>query len=50
MLIASVYAPKVHLDYTSLLGGSPQDISSEEWAKNLESILGAYDSTQHTVQ
>ena len=50
MLIASVYAPEVHIDYTNLLGGSPQDISSEAWAKSLESILGAYESTQHTVQ
>ena len=49
-LINSVYAPEVHLDYDPLLGGSPEVVSSEVWAKKLEHIHDPYDSTQHVVQ
>lgn len=49
-LIDSVYAPEVHLDYDQLLGGSPEVMSSEVWAKRLEHIHDPYDSTQHVVQ
>ncbi|KAI1504852.1 hypothetical protein F5X99DRAFT_329255 [Biscogniauxia marginata] len=48
-LVGSVYAPVVHIDYTQILGGSAKEISSSEWAKSLEPVLGQYDSTQHTV-
>ena len=49
-LIDLVYAPEVHLDYDPLLGGKPEVVSSEEWAKKLEHIHDPYDSTQHVVQ
>jgi hypothetical protein len=50
-LINSVYTPEVDLDYDKqLLGGSPEVILSEEWAKRLEHIHDPYDSTQHVVQ
>lgn len=49
-LINLVYAPEVHLDYDPLLGGSPEVVSSEVWAKKLEHIHDPYDSTQHVVQ
>jgi len=49
-LINSIYAPEVHLDYDPLLGGSPEVVSSEVWAKRLEKIHDPYDSTQHVVQ
>ena len=49
-IINSVYASEVYLDYDPLLGGSPELISSEDWAKRLEQIHDPYDSTQHLIQ
>lgn len=49
-LIDSVYAPEVCIDYDKLLGGKPEVISSETWAKRLEHIHDPYDSTQHVIQ
>ncbi|KAI1080832.1 hypothetical protein F5B20DRAFT_539114 [Whalleya microplaca] len=49
-LVKSVYTPRPYIDYSEVLGGSPSEMSSEVWAKSLEPILGAFDSTQHTVQ
>ena len=49
-LINSVYTSEVHLDYDPFLGGSPEVVSSEVWAKRLEHIHDPYDSTQHVVQ
>ncbi|ETS86661.1 hypothetical protein PFICI_00489 [Pestalotiopsis fici W106-1] len=49
-LVNAVYAPKVHLDYTAIMGGEPQHLESEVWAKSLEPIHSAYEATQHVVQ
>ncbi|KAI0005666.1 hypothetical protein F4779DRAFT_597888 [Xylariaceae sp. FL0662B] len=49
-LVTSVYTPRPYIDYSEVLGGSPQEMSSEVWAKSLDPVLDAFDSTQHTVQ
>ena len=49
-IINSVYTPKIDLNYVSVLGGSQEILSTEEWAKKLEHIHSPYDSTQHVVQ
>ncbi|KAI1375389.1 hypothetical protein F4677DRAFT_136673 [Hypoxylon crocopeplum] len=48
-LVKEVYAPQVIIDYTSLFGGQPLDTTGEAWAKSLEPMMGAFDSTQHVV-
>ncbi|KAH6684275.1 hypothetical protein B0J14DRAFT_555255 [Halenospora varia] len=48
-LINSVYAPEVQLDYDPVLGGSPEVITSETWAKRLEHLHDPWDETQHIV-
>ncbi len=49
-LIDSVFAPEVQLDYDPFLGGSPEVLSNEAWAKRLEHMHDEYESTQHIVQ
>jgi hypothetical protein len=50
ILIESVYAPEINLDYDPLLYGKPEVISSEAWAKRLEKIHDPYDSIEHIIQ
>ncbi|RYP57942.1 hypothetical protein DL769_009189 [Monosporascus sp. CRB-8-3] len=46
-LIKDVFAPRVEVDYTSILGGQPNHTTGEEWARTLQPMLDAFDSTQH---
>ncbi|KAK7743345.1 hypothetical protein SLS62_010668 [Diatrype stigma] len=46
-MVRDVYAPQVEIDYTSLLGGEPSRMTGEAWARSLEPMGEAFDSTQH---
>ncbi|KAI8962581.1 hypothetical protein F5Y11DRAFT_347413 [Daldinia sp. FL1419] len=48
-LSKDVYAPDVVIDYTSMFGGNPTETTNEAWAKSLEPMMAAFDSTQHVV-
>lgn len=49
-LIHSVYAPEITLNYDARLGGHPETVPSEQWAKRLEHMHDGYDTTQHIIQ
>lgn len=44
-----VYAPRVLMDYSALLGTEPTETSRDEWIKNLSDAVAGFDSTQHTA-
>ncbi|RYP32308.1 hypothetical protein DL767_005283 [Monosporascus sp. MG133] len=46
-LIKDVFAPRVEVDYTSILGGQPTHTTGEEWGRTLQPMLEAFDATQH---
>ncbi|RYO98814.1 hypothetical protein DL764_006977 [Monosporascus ibericus] len=46
-LIKDVFAPRVEVDYTSIFGGQPTDTAGEEWGRSLQTMLEAFDATQH---
>ncbi|RYP20381.1 hypothetical protein DL765_002839 [Monosporascus sp. GIB2] len=46
-LIKDVFAPRVEIDYTSILGGQPTHTTGEEWARTLQPMLEAFDASQH---
>lgn len=50
-LINQVYTPEITLNYDPLLlGGKPEKVPSETWAKRLEHMHDHYDTTQHIIQ
>ncbi|KAK0667620.1 hypothetical protein QBC41DRAFT_323665 [Cercophora samala] len=49
-LLTEVYAPTLHIDYTSLLGGAPLTIPSHDWVHNYVSpLIEVYSSCQHVT-
>ncbi|KAK4464146.1 hypothetical protein QBC42DRAFT_263998 [Cladorrhinum samala] len=48
-LLDEVYAPEVHIDYTSIIGGEPFTITREEWIERVGKILEGFASTQHVT-
>lgn len=48
-LCNEVFASAMSLDYTSVLGGDPYDISGAEQAKQWESLLASVASWQHVT-
>ncbi|WP_251016415.1 nuclear transport factor 2 family protein [Streptomyces sp. ISL-99] len=47
--LAGVFAEKVTLDYTSLAGGEPAELTPAEIVAAWTSALGGYDATQHLI-
>jgi hypothetical protein len=47
--LAVVFAEKVTLDYTSLNGGRPIDLTPEQIVAGWREALGGYDATQHLI-
>ncbi|MET9515106.1 nuclear transport factor 2 family protein [Streptomyces sp. NPDC002994] len=47
--LAGVFAEKVTLDYTSLNGGEPVDLTPEQIVAGWREALGGYDATQHLI-
>ncbi|MFF8844957.1 nuclear transport factor 2 family protein [Streptomyces sp. NPDC015127] len=47
--LAGIFAEKVALDYTSLNGGEPVELTPAEIVAGWKSALGGYDATQHLV-
>lgn len=45
----TLFAAKVLLDYTSLLGGSPSTVTPAELVASWAAVLGGYDSSQHLM-
>ncbi|WP_196439900.1 nuclear transport factor 2 family protein [Planomonospora sp. ID67723] len=48
-LLASVFAEKVMLDYTSLDGGEPVTLTPGQIVGAWSQVLGAFDATQHLL-
>lgn len=46
---AALFANKVLLDYTSLLGGEPTAVTPAELVASWAAVLGGYDSSQHLM-
>ncbi|GAA4312815.1 nuclear transport factor 2 family protein [Streptomyces venetus] len=45
----ALFTPKVLLDYTSLLGGSPTTVTSKELVDSWVAVLGGYDTSHHLM-
>ncbi|GAA2221482.1 nuclear transport factor 2 family protein [Streptomyces amakusaensis] len=45
----ALFTPKVLLDYTSLLGGTPTTVTPKEIVDSWASVLGGYDSSHHLM-
>ncbi|MDH6623248.1 hypothetical protein M2271_001035 [Streptomyces sp. LBL] len=45
----TLFTPKVLLDYTSLLGGSPTTVTARELVDSWEAVLGGYDASHHLM-
>lgn len=48
-LLRGLFAEKVLLDYTSLTGGAPAQLTPQEIADAWSATLGGYDATQHLI-
>ncbi|MFI0351846.1 nuclear transport factor 2 family protein [Actinomadura sp. 9N407] len=48
-LLATVFAGKVLLDYTSLNGGEPVTLTPEQIVAGWTGVLGGFDATQHLI-
>jgi hypothetical protein len=47
--LAEVFAESVHIDYTSLFGGAPQDVTRADLLDGWRGDLAGVDSAQHIV-
>ncbi|KAH7027586.1 uncharacterized protein B0I36DRAFT_327418 [Microdochium trichocladiopsis] len=45
-----VYAPRILMDYSAILGTEPAETSRDDWLKFLDGATVGFDSTQHTAQ
>ncbi|MFG2139948.1 nuclear transport factor 2 family protein [Streptomyces sp. NPDC048650] len=45
----ALFTPEVLLDYTSLLGGSPDTVSAAGLVESWAAVLGGYDASQHLM-
>lgn len=48
-MLAGVLAPRIALDYTSLYGGAPHEVTREELIGRMRAFVGALDAVQHQV-
>jgi hypothetical protein len=48
-VIPALFAPRVRVDYTSLWGGSPQDMSPTELVAGWRSLVPGFDATWHEI-
>ncbi|WP_225993290.1 nuclear transport factor 2 family protein [Actinomadura rudentiformis] len=48
-LLAGIFADSVTLDYTSLNGGEPAELSPEQIVAGWSATLGSFDATQHLI-
>ncbi|MFI7382829.1 nuclear transport factor 2 family protein [Streptomyces sp. NPDC049813] len=48
-LLGGLFADKVLLDYTSLAGGEPVELSPRQIVDAWSTTLGGYDATQHLI-
>ncbi|MEV0620602.1 nuclear transport factor 2 family protein [Nonomuraea sp. NPDC050404] len=47
--LKEVFAEKVTLDYTSLNGGEPADLTPDQIVGAWKGVLGGFDATQHLI-
>jgi hypothetical protein len=47
--LTGIFARQVHVDYTSLNGGDPEQVPAADLVAGWQSVLGALDATQHLV-
>jgi hypothetical protein len=47
--LRAIFADKVLLDYTSLTGGEPAQLTPQEIIDSWAGVLGGYDATQHLI-
>ncbi|WP_067483296.1 nuclear transport factor 2 family protein [Actinomadura hibisca] len=47
--LAGIFAEKVTLDYTSLNGGEPAELTPEQIVGGWSQVLGGFDATQHLI-
>lgn len=48
-LLKEVFAERVTLDYTSLNGGEPAELTPDQIIGGWQAVLGALDATQHLI-